>query len=687
MASMSKYLDIFIREAEDHLESLQRGLLLLENAPDDRALVHELLRNAHTVKGSARMMAFDDIAVIGHAMEDVLKEIELGHRQAEHACVEALLAGTDAIASLVGSLRDGSPGAIDTDLVVTHLREGRKPPAPSPAAAEPPPPAEEDGGRLSVRTSVETLDRLVNSIGELVVHNRHLEDRLARLRLVARRIAGTDAGTDLGRLCHELEEDLFFRSMQTEELQTLAMKLRTVPFHTVAEGFQRMVRDLAVGQGKEAELKVVGGNLEIDRVMLDYLKPSLLHILRNAVDHGLETPEERLARGKQPKGTIHLTLRHDGNGIRIEIRDDGRGLDAQGVRKSAIRKGIIPAEEAARLADEDALYLVFRAGFSTRDSVTELSGRGIGLDVVRRNIEAVKGNLQLRSVPGEGTELTLRLPLTLSVVEALLVRCGGYTYAAPLTYVQETLRIRPESVATAGGKEVVQLRGATLPVISLAGLLGSETSSVPLSPGGAPAVILRYQDQQAACIVDASLGTLEIVVKGLGRRFRNVGYVSGATILGDGDPALILNVPDIFQRLEAGTEASVAFVVAQEGPRAAILVVDDSITTRTMERGILITHGYEVDVAVSGEDALEKAAARTYDLVVADIEMPGIDGFELTRKLRESETYRDVPVIIVSSLSRDEDKRKALEAGAQRYIVKGSFDQGALLDAVEGLVG
>lgn len=686
---MRKYLDIFIKEAEDHLATLQRGLLLLEKDPADCKLIIELLRSAHTIKGSARMMSFDDIAIIGHAMEDLLKDLEQGKRETTLECVQSLLAGVDAIEALVEALRSDSPAPVDAAEIASLVREVKKcDKAPSPQRpAAPPSGQEEEGhGAFSVRTSVETLDRLVNCIGEFIIENRRLEERLGRLRQIATRLEGSEAGELLREFCHDTEEDLLFRNFHTGELQHLAMKLRTLPFSDVVEQFQRMVRDLAVSQGKEVDLRVSGGAIEMDRVMLDYLKPSLLHMLRNAVDHGLESPEERLNRGKQRRGTVDLTLRHEGNGIRIEIRDDGYGLNAESIRQAAVRKRVVSAEEAARLSDEEAVYLIFRPGFSTRDTVTEISGRGIGLDVVRRNVELVQGNLILKTEPGEFTSITLHLPVTLSVIEALLVTCGPEFYAIPLTYVQETIRIRREAIQTTGGKDVVALRGATVPLVSLRTLLGADDDPRPFPQGGASAVILRYQDGLAACIVDDNLGTMEIVVKSLGSRFKKIGYVSGATVMGDGGAALILNVPDVFKRMD-GTPTAEIFAAEENGERPAILVVDDSITTRTMERGILITHGYDVEVAVSGEDALEKVAQRQFDLIVADIEMPGINGFELTRQLRETPSYQDVPVIIVSSLSRDEDKRKALEAGAQRYIVKGSFDQGALLEAVESLLG
>jgi two-component system, chemotaxis family, sensor kinase CheA len=351
---------------------------------------------------------------------------------------------------------------------------------------------------------------------------------------------------------------------------------------------------------------------------------------------------------------------------------------------------VIDSREAQELRDEDALYLTLRPGFSTVENVTDVSGRGVGMDVVKKNIERVKGNLTLKSELGSFSEIVLQLPLTLSVLGALVVQSGGETFAIPLNYVQEILKIRDPDITTLGGKEVIKVRGATTPLLSLARLLGLPELEHRGETPKLAALVLKLCDQRIACTVDAHLGNTEVVVKGLGKQFKNVRFLFGATILGDGNPALILNVPDLFAA--SGGSAQPSLRRARDADNAAslrgrVLVVDDSITTRTMEQSILVSHGYAVETAVSGEDALEKALSGRFDLVISDVEMPGINGFQLTRKLRGIEAYRETPIIIVSSLSRDEDKRQALESGAQAYIVKGAFDQGLLLETVEMLIG
>jgi two-component system, chemotaxis family, sensor kinase CheA len=678
----SKYIDIFLREANEHVTSLQKGLLILEKEPGNTALIHDLLRNAHTLKGSARMVGLEGISAIAHRMEDALQALEEGSKSVDGDVIDLLLQGSDAISRMTAALARGEESPVDVEKFVAAFDQGES----TVDAVTGTAPREAETLGDTVRARVKTLDALVNLIGELIINKKRFEDKTQRLKLIAR-----DAqSTGLREFHANLEEDVLYLDYLIQELHIQAMSLRMLPLKTITEGFQRMVRDLAKAQGKEIRLEIVGDTIELDRVLLEALKPMFIHTLNNAVDHGIEPPEERVANGKPAKGTIRITARHEANNVRIDIRDDGRGMDPERIKQVALRRGVIDKEEAEVLRNDEALYLTLRPGFSTSEIVTDLSGRGVGMDVVKRNIEKVKGNLVLKSEVGFFTELTLHLPLTLSVIEALMITCGGESFAVPLTYVQESIKIRNEDITTVGGKEVIPVRGATVPLLSLASLLGLPGRQSLLDSAKITAIVLKLRDHSLAFTIDGILGSAEIVVKELGDQLKNVRFVFGATILGDGNPSLILDVPDIFASAEGETGSGIRR--AFEESRAArikgnILVVDDSITTRTMERSILITHGYQVKTAVSGEDALEKVANERFDVVISDIEMPGINGFELTRRLRTLEEYREVPVIIVSSLSRDEDKRSAIEAGAQAYIVKGSFEQGTLLDTVETLIG
>jgi len=682
----TKYLDIFLKEAQEHLDSLQTNLLVLEKEPGNKPLIHELLRNAHTLKGSARMLGFEDISVIGHRMEDFLKEMEDGERSVDSAAIDLLLQGTDAISRMTEALANGAESPVDLDKFIAAFDQGF---STTDALLEAPKPEAEILGD-TIRTSVKTLDSVVNLLGELIINKKRFEDKSAALKTLGRTSAGAVPAARIMEFQQAFEEDVLYLGYIIQELHAEAMALRMLPLRTITEGFVRMVRDLSKAQGKEIDLEIRGEHIEIDRLLLESLKPMFLHMLTNAVDHGIERPEERIARGKPPKGTIRLTAHHEGNNVVIEIRDDGAGMDPAKIKAKALSRGIIDKDEAEMLKDEDALYLTLRQGFSTSEIVTDISGRGVGMDVVKMNIEKVKGNLILRSEVGAYTEVQLTLPLTLAVIDALMISCSGEQYAIPLSYVQETLKIRSSDIATVAGKEVLSVRNITVPLISLAQILGSEEQKTSITGGKLAAVILKQRDQIIACTIDKSHGTSEIVVKSLGGQLKKVRHTFGATIMGDGNPALILDVPDIFATAEGASSVGLRRSLQESQTyvsRGNILVVDDSITTRTMEKSILVANGYEVTIAISAEDALDKVGTANFDLVISDVEMPGLNGFELTARLRSIDEYRNTPIIIVSSLSRDEHKRKAIESGAQAYIVKGAFEQGTLLDTVESLIG
>ena len=682
----SKYLDIFLKEAHEHLDSLQTNLLVLEKEPGNKPLIHELLRNAHTLKGSARMLGFEDISIIGHRLEDFLREMEDGERSVDSAAIDLLLQGTDAMVRMTGALAKGAESPVDLERFIAAFDQGI---SPFEAIREREKPETEVLGD-TIRTSVKTLDSVVNLLGELIINKKRFEAKAEELKSLGRTSGGAVSSARLMEFQQALEEDVLYLGYLVQELHAEAMALRMLPLRTITEGFVRMVRDLSKAQGKEIALEIRGEHIAVDRLLLESLKPMFLHMLTNAVDHGIELPEERVARGKPAKGTIRLTARQEGNSVVIEIRDDGSGMDPKKIKATALRRGVIDADEAETLKDEDVLYLTLRQGFSTSEIVTDISGRGVGMDVVKMNIEKVKGNLILKSEVGFYTEIQLTLPLTLAVIDALMISCSGEQYAIPLSSVQETVKIRSSDIATVAGKEVLSVRNVTVPLFSLARILGLAEQETRIAGNKLAAVILKQRDQTIACTIDSCHGTAEIVVKSLGGQLRKVRHTFGATVMGDGNPALILDVPDIFTTAE-GVSSGGLRTSLQESQRVvsrgSILVVDDSITTRTMEKSILLANGYDVTIAVSAEDALEKTTVASFDLVISDVEMPGLNGFELTAALRATDEYRTTPVIIVSSLAKDEHKRKAIEAGAQAYIVKGAFEQGTLLDTVETLIG
>lgn len=700
----NKYVEIFAREAEEHLQLLRQSLLAMEKEGCGTEQLNELLRSAHTLKGSAKMVDLLELSNVAHRMEDLFKDLQGGTRELTPAVIDLLLVATDAIEALLAQASAG--GALDVNVapILDALQAGALPEqATAPVVT---PGQGQIERRKSVRASVERLDQLSNLMGEILLSRQALGERQRQLLALLARMDGfldrlhqaedyrlmKEMRNTLLKIGNDLAQDAIQFGYQAEEVYQRTMELRLLPLATITDDFERSLRDLARSLGKELDFTVTGKEVELDRTVLDLIKPMLLHVLNNAVDHGIESPESRRLAGKPGHGQIRLSAQYEGAFVQIVVRDDGQGIDPAKVRAVAVKRGLLTADEVTRLSDEAALYLVLQPGFSTREFITDVSGRGVGLDVVKSNLDQVKGNLTLTSKIGQGTELRLRVPSSLAMFAGLLVEAGGETYVIPQQYIVEVLRLSPEEVRSELGREVVRLRERTIPLVNLASLLTGQGRNLEeeLPEGRVSVVVLTYREQLLGCLVDRTIGLQDVVVKELGSQLKSLDYISGATLLGAGVPALIISVADLYgaRQETEGTRLREAHAARQaKARRGRVLVVDDSITTRTMEKNILEAHGYDVTIAVTGFDALEKLAGNNFDLMVSDVEMPGMTGFELTKKVREREETRHMPVIIVTSLASVEHRRCGMEAGAQAYIVKGTFDQGTLLETVETLIG
>jgi len=570
----------------------------------------------------------------------------------------------------------------------------------------------------TLRVDTRRLDRLIDLAGELLISKIKIESRAFGAKTILDDIDAFIAEMDnilengdrneakkrlqkirsaYGEFVQEFSEDVVELDLNVDEIQGGSLQLRMTPVSTLFDEFPRLVRDLSRSLDKQIALSIRGEDTDIDKRLLEQMRGPLVHLIRNACDHGIETPEERLAAGKQEYGTIHLRAYHHGGTVVIEVEDDGAGMDLQKIKKAALEKGIVDQQTADGLTEEEICYLTLMPGFSTSEIITDLSGRGVGLDVVKTNVEALRGDMKIESRPGQGTRIELQLPLTVSIIESLLLQQGGEIYALPLTAVDSVLRLKVENLLTDMGREAVPVRGNLLPLIRLEDLLKlsplpgfkREIRSVQDSLN---IIVLKFRNQKLALEVDRPMREQDILVKTLGSHIKKAPMVSGATILRKGKPALILNVFDIFaeaERMEGKRIMETLSVWESEQRVPRILVVDDSITTRTIEKNILERSGYEVVTAIDSEDALAsiEAAEPMFDLFVVDVDMPGMDGFELTERIRQDARTKDLPVIICTSRASDEDKRKGISVGAQAYIIKGSFDQNVLLETVKSLIG
>jgi two-component system chemotaxis sensor kinase CheA len=460
---------------------------------------------------------------------------------------------------------------------------------------------------------------------------------------------------------------------------------RLLPLSTMFALFPRMVRDLAKQQGKEVELVIEGGEISVDKRILEEMKDPLMHLLRNALDHGIEAQPERERQGKPRGATLRLRAVREGGSVLLEVRDDGRGLDMQAIRQVALQRGLHDEAALDAMTPAQLQQLIFLPGFSTSTFVTELSGRGVGLDVVRVNVDRLKGDIRMESVLHQGTLTQVRLPLSMSTTRLLLASVGDHLYGLPIEFIYTSRRVREEDIFTLEGRPAIVLDGQPLLAPRLADLL-----ELPAENQGRETVciVIQVGDERLGLRVDELLTEEEVVSKPLGAPLTRVRNVAGLTILGSGEICVVLNPADLMLSAhKPGTKMrSAELGVRKEVVKATILLVEDSALVRAMEKRILEDAGYEVVTAVDGLDALNALGRRSFAAVVSDINMPNMDGLTLTARIRQEIRYKDLPVILVTTLSSDEDKRRGLEVGANAYIPKPSFDQRVLLETLKRLI-
>ncbi len=485
-----------------------------------------------------------------------------------------------------------------------------------------------------------------------------------------------------------LSEDTTRLEQLSSDLEEGIRTLRLLPFATIFNLFPRMVRDLAQQQGKLVELILEGKDTLADKRLLEEMKDPLMHILRNAIDHGIEPPQERERLGKPTTATIRLKAYQTPTNIVLEISDDGRGLDLDRIKQIAVKRGICGEEELAAMTPSQIQALIFAPGFSTAPLVTEISGRGVGLDVVQTNVEKLKGTIQVESFPGLGCTLRVNLSITLATAHVLIVQVNEMPYAIPVEFVQTACLIKSEEIFPLEGRDTIIRDSQPISIVQLADLL-----ELPPMPSGLTqetalsCIILQVGQAQLGVVVDALVDEQDILIKPQSQLLKRVRNVSGATILGTGDVCMVLNPQDLVKSARSRSQSISSTQTRQLAPtKPTVLLVEDSIATRTQEKRILETAGYQVITAVDGLDGFNKLRSHTVDAVVSDVQMPNLDGFGLTAKIRQYQEYSELPIILVTSLASDEDKRRGAEAGANAYIIKGSFNQEALLSTLKRLV-
>jgi two-component system chemotaxis sensor kinase CheA len=660
-------LEIFREESTERLDRMVEILLALESGPTPPDALNALFRHAHSIKGSAGMVGVSEARLIAGGLEDMLEDArdrDMFPRELTHP----LLGATDALRAAVNGATDVAEPALRelAGLISAAADDGRAidpgpempaPPAPEPASSSEHPVSNGSApavrpveGRL-IRTSAAKVDRLLDAVGETVLQSRRLEHLLSN-------------NPTVGAADERIEEALGRSETLLDALQESVLQMRTMPLSTITGPFPRAIRDLAAARGIDVDLTIRGAETQLDRVILDGISETITHLLRNAVAHGVELPDERARAGKPPRGRIELRAEQRGGLIAIEVSDDGRGVSAQLIGESG---------DDHSLAD-----VLSQAGFSTAEEISDVSGRGVGLDAVKAHIESLGGELAVHSEPGHGTTVTLTVPLTLALLRVLLLTRGGQTFGVPLTSVEEVVTVSTKMAL--GGREAIELRDHSVHLVDLADIIGAAAPSLANVP---PAVIVASSGRRVAVACDRIVEEQEIVVKSLGSILDGVSGYLGAAILGDGAIALILDPAFLTKPLASRAHS----VLAQKDEVASkVLVVDDQFTVRELQRSILEAAGYRVQTASDGLEALTCLDSDPQiSLMVTDIDMPKMGGIELLRTLRAAPSPSSLPVVVVSARGDQEDRRKGIEAGADAYIVKGDFDQQALLETVQRL--
>lgn len=748
---ITKFVIRFVEEAREHVGRLGEGVAALGHGSADRESINSIFRSAHTIKGSSRMLKLHSITDTAHQLEDVLGALRDGSISYVPELGSVLYRGIDALAAMVERLAESGDAAqlpaIDTELCAALARAARgeggvaassapASPAAMPAAVEannsmpapvevPPSQAPAIGAPSSIAPSATTLDtrmkmpdtvrvrlakldELIKLMGEVVSSHAAFRQRMVEIRQIERGIEQDSEQTisrearmqaRLHHFSRTLGNDIQSQELLMHELHDKALSMRMLPLAMVFEPAGRVVRDLARAVGKQVDCVVTGADIELDRQMIDKLGDPIVHLLRNAVDHGIETPAERQAAGKTAQGRITLSAHQDGGWVVVEIADDGGGISLARVREKAVRKGFVSAEQVALMSDQEVIDLIFLPGFSTSAIITDISGRGVGMDVVKQNIvDDLQGMISVDTRPGAGTTFVLRLSLSLAVMRVLLIKANGLPFGFTSQYVAELLRVPDSAVVSAAEREVVIIRNEFVPVVPLAEILRVPHDSAQPAQAHSTSceqtmllLVVRVRNEKLALRIDELLDERDMVIKPLPEHMRKLSTVCGMVITGRNELVSVLHAPTLMELAgktrRSRTREDMPIDPGRPRVEYKVLVVDDSLNTREIEKDVLEAWGYHVTLAEDGLDGLHKARAGHYDAILTDVEMPNMDGFTLTANLRQEEKYRDTPIVIITSREKEEDKRRGIQVGADAYIVKGDFDQSYLVDTLRSLLG
>jgi two-component system, chemotaxis family, sensor kinase CheA len=693
-----KLLAAFRQEAAEHVQAMSTGLLELERNPsrDRRAqCVEEMFREAHSLKGAARAVDLPQIETVCQAMESLFADVKRGKAELVAPLIDALHEAVDLLARaipppgaesqardwtgvqhVIARLQSIGEDNIDETGHEPRVHEAEEAPAVSAVA-------ELLATGTTVRIATEKLESIAFRAEEMRAAKLAAMAHSAELRAAVRET--TAMKPKLAELAAQAERHHRALAASVDGLLEDVKTMLTLPVASAVDLLPKMVRDLSREQGKQVHLNLVGTEIEIDRRILQDLREPLMHLVRNAIDHGIESPQVRQRAGKPAVGTIDVAFRQQGGSrMEIEIRDDGAGIDVQRLREAAQVADTI-SQDGGR---GEGLELVFKSGVSTAPQVTRLSGRGLGLAIVRDKVERLGGIVSIESQPGEGVTLRMDVPLSLASFRGVLVRVANCPMFLPTTHVAQAFRIGEDAVQRIENRDTLAWQGAVVPLVDLAAVLELPPAEQSVDSRAVHAVLLQAAGQRIAFRVDSVIGEQEVMARSLGPLLTGVKHIAGATLLGEGELVPILHVPDLMRSANRdGAHASRAAAPAPKlSQRKSILVAEDSITSRMLLQNILEAAGYKVQTAVDGVEALTWLKSEAFDAVVSDVEMPRMNGFDLTARLRADKDLASTPVVLVTALESSLDRERGVDVGADAYIVKSSFDQSNLLEVLERLL-
>lgn len=722
-------LEIFKTELEEKSQVITDGLLALEktnlNDEETEATIVAIFRAAHNIKGSARSLNIDDIAQISHSIETLFSAIQKKTVTISASMISLCLEAVDGMRAAMQAFIDKQPLPFDLAQLLLHLQTGEKKDISPKVVAIPErrqtPRVEEVSKEYeTIRVAISNLDCVSAMMEELQTHKIAIDDHYAELAKLNKKITqfsriwqktfsslkyNNAIPENLQKSCHtcsdyltEISDTLsqLYKNMHArmngltvlcDSMQEEVRMLRLIPAATLLRGFPRTARDLAKDLHKTIDLRIKDEGVKIDKMVLEALKDPLTHLLRNAIDHGIESADIRKEQGKPETGHVVIEVTEEGNQVFFNITDDGSGIDVKKIAKIALAKNLLTQSDLENMTDNELLELLFKPGFSTKEMITDISGRGVGLDVVKVNVTNLKGDVSIITDPGKGTTFQVRVPLTLATDRGLMVKSGGQLFMLPTNSINRILQLNADEIIEVEASQAILLEGHAVPLRVLSNILNVEKKEVAVQ-GQLSLVVMHKNRQKVALLVEDIVGEREMVIKPLQAPLTNIPAVSGGTLDGNGQVIMVLNPNHLMtialpnQSVRINKKESAAKITAL----THILVADDSITTRTLEKNVLETNGYKVTVAVNGKEAWDLLQKQKFSLLITDVDMPIMDGFSLTERVKKSDAFKQLPVIIVTSLDSEAEKKRGIDVGADAYIVKNEFESSGLLEVVAQLV-